>query len=113
MEPVHLKDVEEGRKRISCLSKEPWGCGEGKAGAGAGVEIGAASEAQVEEEVFGAHGQAVGRMEREAFRCLVQMGGLVSRCRGRMRRSKLLWLVNSGDESSGIERPFANGFSQC
>lgn len=76
-----------GRKESSCLSKEPWGCGEGKAGAGAGVEIGAASEAQVEEEVFGAHGQAVGRMEREAFRCRVQMGGLVSRCRDRMRRN--------------------------
>lgn len=75
MEPVRLKGVEEGRKYISCRSKQPWGCGEGKAGAGLRVEIGAASEAQEEEEVFGAHGQAVGRTEREAFRCMLGRDG--------------------------------------
>lgn len=67
--------MEEGRKHISCLNKQPWGCGEDKAGAGVGVEIGTALGAQVEKEVFGAHGQAVGGMEREAFRCMSGIDG--------------------------------------
>ena len=78
-------------KYISCRSKQPWDCGEGKAGTGLGVEIGAASEAQEEEEVFGAHGQAVGRTEREAFRCMSGRDGWTAeQVQGRTRRKKLL-----------------------
>ena len=67
--------MEEGREHICCLSKQSWGCGEGKAGAGVGLEIGTASGAQVEKEVFGARGQAVAGMEREAFRCMSGIDG--------------------------------------